>query len=216
MTNLLIAALALTQVSAWELKAPYKDNESDKYTVVMKIQDQGQEMAVDMVLERKISKKTDKGFEGTIGWTQLFAEGEQLPDETFEIALKPNGVLKSIKSDYGDAMRRMFLPFFFTYPEKAVAKDAAWTYKDEQEDETDAHKASVEYKVVGEEKVKDKQAMKVSFTMAEEGPSPMKSSGFFWVAQDGKVLKYELDVTGWPVPVAGSVFDAKITGDLVG
>ena len=216
MTNLLIAALALAQGPAWELKAPYKDNESDKYTVVIKIQDQGQEMAVDMVLERKIAKKTDKGFEGTFGWTQLFVEGEQQPDETFAIVLKPNGVLKSVKSDYGDAMRRMFLPFFLAYPDKSVAKDAAWTYKDEQEDEADAHKASVEYKVVGEEKIKDKQAMKVSFTMTEEGPNPMKSSGFFWVAQDGKVLKYELNVTGWPVPVAGSVFDAKITADLVG
>jgi hypothetical protein len=217
MTQLLLAiALAQTPAADWNIAAPYKEKEATKYKVQIEINDQGTTINVEMNASVSTSKKTDKGFEGTFSWTDLMVDGGQQEDMTFDTMLKPDGTLKGVKSDLGDGMRRMLLPFYFSYPGKAVTTDATWSYKDASEDEVDAHKATIDYKVVGVEKIKDKEALKVSVKLAEAGPDPMKADGFYWIGKDGRILKYELNVTHWPVPVAGQTFDAKIKAEILG
>ncbi len=215
MTNLLIAAVALAaQSNGWDIKTPYAEKDVLRYAVTIEIDAAGNAMRVDMNANYKITKKSDKGFEGSFGWTDLMVEGQQQADENFDLTLKPTGALATVTSDYGDGMRRMLLPFFFTYPGKAVAKDAAWTHADEQE--IDGHKAKIDYKVVGEEKVKDKDTMKVSVTLTEIGPAPMKGTGHYWIGKDGRMVKFEMDVTEWTVPVAGQTFNAKLKAEIAG
>lgn len=220
MTTILLAAVAIaaqaqtTSASGWELKAPYQEKDDLKYAINIDIDAAGNTMRVEMSANYKISKKTDKGFEGSFGWTNLYVEGEMQPDESFSLMLKSNGTLKSVKSDYGDGMRRMLLPFFFSYPEKAVAKDATWTYADTSDEAMDGHTAKCEYKVVGMDKFRDAEVMKVSVSITETGPTPMKGSGFYWIGKDGKLVKFDIDVTEWTVPVAGQAFNAKLKGEL--
>jgi hypothetical protein len=214
MTQLLLAvALATQPTQDWNLAAPYKEKAADNYKVQIEIFDQGETINVEMNAALATDKKTDKGFEGSFSWTQLIVDGGQQDDMTFATTLKSDGTLKAVKSDLGDGMRRMLLPFYLSYPGKAVAKDATWTYKDANEDEVDAHKTSIEYKVVAIEKVKEVDTMKVSVKLTESGPDPMKVDGFYWVAADGRVLKYELNLTNWPVPVAAQSFDAKLKAE---
>jgi hypothetical protein len=221
MTSILLAAVLLQQDPAgaeWGPKPPYKDSESTKYAVKMNIDDpsSGTQVAVEMNTSYKIAKKTDKGYEGTFGWTQLMVEGAEQPDEEFKIVLKPNGFLKTVDSSYGPGMRRMLLPFFFSYPEKPLAPGATWKYKDDDADKTDAHMCDFEYKLEGTEMYKSKKAQKVLVKFNEIGPDPLKGSGTYWVNGEGRVVKFELSVTGWTVPVAGQIFTAKINGELTG
>ena len=222
MPNLLFAALALAQAQttgATELKVPYKPDDATVYKVAITVTDPsgGADTQVDMTAHYKVAKKTDKGFEGSFAWTNLTVGGEgEQPDETFNVVLKPNGMLKSVDSTYGPGMRRMLIPFYFVYPDKAIEKGATWKYEDEKADETDGHTESIEYKLVGTEKVKDKDATRVDFKITEKGPEPMKGDGAFWVGADGRVLKFEINITGWPVPVASQVFDAKVKGEISG
>jgi hypothetical protein len=128
--------------------------------------------------------------------------------------LKPNGIVKSVDSHYGPGMRRMVLPFYFAYPERPVAIGGTWAYKDDKADETDGHVTDFEYKLVGPEAVNSKKAHKVTVKFNEQGPAPLKGTGTYWIGEDGRVLKFDLDVTGWTVPVASQVFKARITGEL--
>jgi hypothetical protein len=219
MTTLLLAAAIAVQDPAgaeWGPKPPYKDGETNKYAVKMAIEDpeSGATVNVEMTATYTVGKKSDKGVEGTFGWTQLLVDGSEQPDETFKTVLKPNGVLKSVDSVYGPGMRRMLLPFYLAYPEKPVQVGGSWTYKDEQTDETEAHKAVFEYTLSGTEQLKSKKAQKVNVKFSEVGPSPLKGEGTYWVGEDGRVLKFEFNVSGWTVPVAGMVFTAKISGEL--
>ena len=60
------------------------------------------------------------------------------------------------------------------------------------------------YEVVGTEKLKGIDALKISAKLEEKGENGMSSKGFFWISKEGKPLKYELDVKNWVVPMAGS------------
>jgi hypothetical protein len=109
----------------------------------------------------------------------------------------------------------MLLPFFFAYPDKPIEVGGTWTYKDTGEEKVDGHTANFEYKLVGTEDLKSKKAHKVTVKFNEDGPEPLKGDGTYWIGEDGRVLKYELNVSGWPVPVVGQIFTAKITGEIV-
>ncbi|HXH60498.1 MAG TPA: DUF6263 family protein [Fimbriimonadaceae bacterium] len=217
MLNVLIAAslLGAAPFDAWDIHAPYKQDSTLDYEVVMTLHNGPEQNNVDMLIHHATTKKSDSGYEGTYGWTELYVDDQPQLDQTFGVTLKANGVLKAVTSDYGDGMRRMFLPFMFVYPDKRVDVGDTWTYKDAAEDEMDGHKATIVFKVVDTDTIKEKKVLKIESHLTEDGPDPMKSDGTFWVAEDGTVLKYKFKVTEWPVPVAQQVFqDADVTATL--
>ena len=112
-------------------------------------------------------------------------------------------------------MRRMYLPFFFAYPDKAVEVGDTWKYADKEDEAVDGHRTVVEYKVVVEDKVGKKDALKIEFKLKEEGNAPMTGEGHFWVDRNGIVLKYEMNLESWPVPMVGEAFNAEITGEII-
>ena len=221
MTSLLLAVALAQQAPAgteWGPKPPYKDSETTRYAVKMQIENpaDGTYVPVEMTANVKFTKKTEKGFDGTFGWTQLVVDGADQPDEEFKVSVKPNGTLRSVDSDFGPGMRRMFLPFYFIYPEKPLVPGGSWTYKDTKEEEVDGHTTDFTYKLEGTEMYKSKKAQKVAVKFNEVGPNPLKGDGTYWLDEEGRVVKFELKVTGWPVPYVGEIFTATISGEIAG
>ena len=215
MTNILFAALALMPVSndGWELKAPFKEKLTQEYELLIFIEEGGMEVEVISVLE--IDKKTEEGFTGSFGFTEIYVGGEPMEGGTSPAEFSANGVLMGIEADEGPGVRRMYLPFFFAYPDKTVEVGDTWKYADKEDEAVDGHRAVVEYKVVEEDKVSAKDALKIEFKLKEEGDAPMTGDGHFWVERSGVVLKYEMNLESWPVPMAGEAFNAEITGELI-
>lgn len=218
MTNLLLMALAMMPVTndEWELKNPFKEKLTQQYEVLIYIDMGGQEMDVEITAELKIDKKTEKGFSGTYGFTEIFVAGDPQDSEVWPVEFKSNGVLKSLDADEGPGMRRMFLPFFIAYPDKSVSVGDTWKYADSEDDKLDGHMAVMDYKVISEEKVGKKDALKIEFNLKEIGSAPMTGKGHFWVDRNGNVLKFKFNLEGWPVPIADDqVFAAEVSGEII-
>ena len=216
MTNLLIAVMALMPVSndGWELKTPFKEKLTLEYDVLILIDAGGMDREVEILSELKIEKKTDKGFEGSFGFTEIYVDGESQPAETWPAVFGANGMLKTMEADELDT-RRMYLPFFMVYPGKTVAVGDTWKYSDKEDEAVAGHRAVIEYKVISEEKVGKQEALKIEFKLKEEGPAPMTGDGHYWINKEGVILKYKMNLSGWPVPMVGQSFDAEISGEIV-
>jgi len=214
MTSIILAA-ALSSTLAnqgWKPVAPYAEGSALRYDLKANLDMGGNPTDVEITLEHKTTKKTDGGFEGTSAFTQVIVNGNEMDGMSMDVSLSANGVLKSVKSDLGSDMRRMFMAFYFCYPTDAVGDGGTWSFQDAEA--TGGHKAKFEYTLAGAEDLNGQQVMKVKVVMSEDGSDPMKATGFYWVASDGKIAKFELNIKGWPVPVAGQAFDATIKGTL--
>lgn len=216
MTNLIFVALALMPVSndGWELKSPFKEKLTQQHDVLILIDAGDMDMEVEIVSELKIDKKTDKGFSGSFGFIEIYLDGMSQPAETWNSEFGSNGMLKTMDADDLD-MRRMFLPFFMVYPDKEVAVGDTWKYSDKEDEAVAGHRAVIEYKVIAEETVGKQAALKVQFKLKEEGPAPMTGEGHYWINKEGVILKYKMNLEGWPVPMAQSTFSAEISGEIV-
>lgn len=204
-----MTAIAL---DSWKAAAPYSEGQTFKYDVTADIDMGGNPLGVEIVLYHKTTKKTETGFEGESGFEEIFVNGEEMDGFTMQVTLDPNGALKSVKAEEGDGMRRMFMPYYFCYPSTGVDDGGTWGFQDTVA--TDGHKAKFEYTLVGSEDMDGAKCKKVKVAISEEGPNPMKADGHYWVSDKGQVAKFEISVTGWPVPVAGQAFDAKIKGKI--
>ena len=194
-------------------EAPFKEELTQEYELFIFIEEQGLEVELISVL--KIDKKTENGFTGSYGFTEIFVNGDPMENDPLPAEFSANGVLMGIEGDEGPAMRRMYLPFFFAYPDEAVEVCDTWKYADDEDEAVDGHRTVVEYKAVEEDRVGGKDALKIEFVLKEEGDAPMTGDGHFWVDKDGIVLKYEMNLESWPVPIAGQVVSAEITGEII-
>lgn len=212
-TLVLAAALAPAFMNdGWKPAAPYVEGATLSYDLVADLDMGGNPLDVEIKLELKTTKKTDSGFEGTGGFAKVYVQGEEMDGMSLGVTLGTNGLLKSVTSDMGSAMRRMFMAFYFCYPTEPVGEGGKWTVQDETA--TDGHKAKFEYTLGGTENVGETATTKVTVAITEDGAEPMKADGTYWVASDGKVMKFELNMKGWPVPVAGQAFSGKIKGTI--
>ena len=203
-------ALGLTMmtapVQAWELNSPYKDDLTIRHNVEMFISDASEEMDVAFTAITKIGKKSDDGIKVSFGWEGLEAGGQVMEDMMFDGNLDGHGFLKSM--DDGDDMRNMWAPFFFVYPGQAVEKGSEWSAKDKEEG------LSFTFEAMGVKKLKETETMHVKMKFKSASSSSVSGDGEFWVRKDGMIMKYEIDVSNWFIPMAGQVFDGSIEGVL--
>jgi len=217
MTNLLMAALVLASAptDSWELKIPFKEKLQQEHDVLIYISMGGEERDVELISQLKIDKKTDTGYEGTYGFKDIYVGGQPQDGGTWPAKFNSGGMIMSMEADEGPGMRRMFLPFFMVYPDKAVAVGDTWKHADKDDEAVDGHTVTVEYKALEVTKAGKADALKVEFKLKEKGPAPMVGDGYFLLGRDGRVLKYKINIEGWPVPIAGTTFNAVITGEIV-
>lgn len=207
---LAFVAIAASTSDGWKVAVPYAEGITQKHDLQVKVDMGGQSLDVEMVMEHKTAKKTETGFEGTGGFPEVFVNGDPQEGMSMGVVLLPNGALKSVTSDMGADMRRMFMAFYFCYPTEAVGTDGKWSFTDAEA--TNGHKAKFEYTLDGKETVDGKELTKVKFALSEDGTDGMTATGSYWIGEKGQVAKFDLDLKRWPVPVTGGSVDAKVTG----
>ncbi|MCH8273556.1 MAG: hypothetical protein IH851_02055 [Armatimonadetes bacterium] len=217
MTALIAAAcvVLLAPAQKWDLKVPYEEDTVSKMAIVMEMDMDGETAAVDLIAELAIKKTTDKGFDAVITWRDIYVDDEPMGEISFDVTLNKRGMPVSTDSDFGDDIRRMALPLLFVFPESPVGAGDTWSFSHEKGEGGSTVKVTMEFKVKGVEKVGEADALKVEVKITESGEFGMSAEGISWVGKDGRVLKFETNVKNWPVPMAGSSADVRITGRLI-
>lgn len=106
---------------------------------------------------------------------------------------------------------RTFLLGFAHLPTTELEKDGKWSAKYPKNDKMELGERTVEGTYLGEEEVGGKKAHKFNTVMKEGGLSVTMT---YWATLDGKVLKFNSEFTGYPVPVAGGEGSGTLTGEV--
>lgn len=172
------------------------------------------DVAVSATVEVRVSATSDTGMQGLLAWRQVVANNEPTEDWEAPIALAPNGMLRSVESEFGPDATRMNLFFFPIPPDKAIAVGGEWSFERKPEATTDAPAYSAKYTAKGAEKLDDVETLKVAVELKEAGAGGMSITGHYWFDREGKIRKFDLDIRNWPVPHIGQSFGAHIVGLL--
>lgn len=211
---LLAAACGLATLclaAGWTLKAPYAAKSKLTYNMTVNANAGGQEHEAKMDQVVAFDSVDEKAVSGSASWGHLTVDGNELDENTeWKFKMSPAGAITEASD--GAEYARMLAPTFFTYPGKEIAAGDKWT---ETLTVKDVPKITIDYTVVGTEKLDDKDVLKISAKVKEDKADGLTGDDTFWVGQDGKVQKFELSLHNWVVPMAGSdAVDAKIKGTL--
>lgn len=206
------ALAAASFADGWLLKAPYEAKTKLVWNVTVNANVGGQDHEAKFKSVLTIDSKSDKEIKGKGAWLDLMVDGAEQGSDgapTWDITFNPNGSI--VSAGEGADYARMMAPASFIYPEKEVKVGDKWSAKYKPKNGKDI---SLDFEVVEQAKVGDADVLKVKSKMTEDGP--MKSENLYWVGKDGKVLKFELDIKSWVVPLPGAPgdFDAKVKGEL--
>lgn len=157
-----------------------------------------------------------KPFEAKLAWSDLEVDGNEIGEENvFSCTCDARGAITATTSEMGDDVRRMLSPIVFVYPSSSIKMGDKWTFDFKPKKDGDEGMASWSYEVKGSEKVGDVDALKISSKFAEKGTSSMNATGNWWLAKDGRILKFDVDIKSWVVPMAGpETVNAVIKGEL--
>jgi hypothetical protein len=217
----ILTALALAAASfadGWQLSSPYKANSLFVWKLSVKMTLAGADRTVTMKQRLAVDSKTADSWKGELGWTETRVDDIEMKlDRSWPVALSSAGSILSIGDDVGYS--RMLAPLLFIYPAKAVAVGDKWTTKfkpgEGTEGAKDVREMTYDFEVVGKEKVGNLDTLRIKAKLTEDGP--MKSEGFYWIAKDGRILKFEADIRHWTMRMGGKSgeIDAKLKGELV-
>ncbi len=212
-----LAILSAPAVDKWDIKPSFTTKTVVAWNVTVDAHVESQDHHAKFRFERTISSADAKSAKAKIAWKDL--EVDDNPNDVpgdFQVTMGMRGELLSSEStEFGDDLRRMLAVFSFVYPEKPIDVGDKWTF-DMTPANGEKHKLTITSEVVGTEKLKGVDALKISTKLEEKGENGMSSKGFFWISKEGKSLRYELDVKNWVVPMAGSgQVEAKIKGEAV-
>jgi hypothetical protein len=209
-----VAAFAsMSFAQSWMLKAPYEAEQVTAWNVTINTVIEGKERVARIKQVLTIDSKTDKGIKARAAWTNILIDSaDQSPSDTqWDVSLNLDGSIASAgqSGDYG----RMMTAGAFVYPNKEVKAFDTWTSK--VRPGRGAKEMTLKYTVLDFTKVGGEEAVKVRGKLSET--DGMTGDLLFWVARDGRVLKFDLDLTGWVIPFATEShrIDAKVKGELV-
>jgi hypothetical protein len=214
---MVLAAIASIVISpalaSWDIVPPYKRGEATGWNTRVSVNAQGIDLTVSLTYLFQVTEVSEKETRGFVRFADLEVEGmSQEDDGEYDLRLSSRGFAHSSQSEHGDAFRRMSAPIFFLYPDKPVTVGDKWTfeYKGSQGG-TFAYTCEAK----AEEKVGDKEALKVQMTITEDAGDKTSSDGMYWVDKEGRVLKFEIRIKNWIVPMAdGQPVDATVVGFL--
>jgi hypothetical protein len=151
----------------------------------------------------------EKPLSLSVTWDNISAAEQTMPDlGPYELTATPG---HEIDCADGDDIRRMLIPFVLPTSAKltvGTAFTAVMTGKGS------TSKISWSLTPLSIEKVKDVETMKCKAEFKEAGDGT-SGTGTYWIAKDGRLLKFSVDLKGWVVPPAGpGAVDAKVSGEL--
>lgn len=206
----LLAAAAMAD--GWLIKAPYdaKAKLTWKVTITANVAGGEHEASMNQILT--VNSKSDKEIKAKGKWSDLTVDGAaQDSADEWDVILGLDGAVLSA-GDNADYVR-MLTPLVFVYPDKEIKVGDKWTRK--AKPAKDGKDLTMDYEVAETTKVGEVEVMRIKAKLTEDGP--MKGDITYWVAKDGRVMKFEFDLKNWVVPIAAGIpdFDAKGKGELV-
>ena len=206
-----VSFFSMSSAEGWLLKSPYRPNMKSKWKVVTEatVSDHAIQSIVTQTL--KITSNDGKAI-GTLDFTDMEVNGNRSEFEapTWPMVFSSDGML--IKAGEGADCLRQLAPTTFTYPNKEVSAGSTWESNLKFDD--NGKGAIAKFTVVERTMLKDQEVLKVKCSLNEE--SGLHSEGLFWIAKDGRVLKYQVDAKNWVVAGSGlSKIEAKLSGELM-
>lgn len=212
MITALIAATAIAD--PWTLNAPFKGDWKTEYATTVNIREQQEEISVEMNIKWQTDKKDQNAQSVIVSWSGITVNGNPMDqDSSWTASISPTGSIKKIVGAEDD-YRRMLMPFAFIYPEKPVNVGDSWTSAGSVEgiSETDW---TFEAKVEKNEMTQGRDTLRVATKLKEKSAGALEVNGNWWIAKDGTVVKFNLDLKNWLVPLAdGQTFSAIVSGKL--
>ncbi len=199
------ACLALQQqVESWTLTFktdPKSPKES--WATIVDAESEGISHHAVFNLTRLTKSSAPEKTTQTFRWERLSVdekEGQEI--DPWDVTVGKNGELLAMAGAVEDDYRRMLSPLVFVYPEKPVAPGDKWTMTPKPV--ANGRKFTYAYEVKSIELVEGAPAILIGAKVTESGDQPIKGDGFWWLSRVGKVLKFEMKLENWIVPMAGS------------
>lgn len=214
-TVLLAGAMMMSPaIDKWDLKPGIAPKAKSSLAVVVDAAMGDGDHRAEFTVVREIGDPDGSNHKAKFSWANLTVDGqEQGEDASWDVAIGPRGTVVSTTDMMGDDIRRMLSPMTFAYPEKPVGEGDKWTAEVRPYKDKDDFLLTYAYEVKGIEQVDGADALKIAATLTEMGRDAMSAEGLWWVGKDGAVLKFEMKVKNWVVPMAGGEpIDAKMTG----
>jgi hypothetical protein len=206
-------AFAPILMDKWTLKPDMEPKSKTTYAVVVNVEQGGQPHEAKLTMLREVKSADTKEAKVDVTWKDITLDDQPIgEDRTFPLTATLRGGLTSSAGEFGDDERRMLSPFAFVYPESAVDVGDKWSFENKPTGGT-AHTVSYEVKAI--EKIGEQDAMKIAFKLDEKEDLGEHAEGTFWVAKSGRVLRWDMKVKNWIVPMAGPPMDANIKGEFV-
>lgn len=205
LTPMIVAALVLRQqTETWSFKPSFDPkNPKEVWGTIVDAQsdDQAHHATFQFTRTTKSSDKTKTVV--TFNWEKLAVdnqEGQDLPG--WDAVMGARGEILKMDTEADDNYRRMLSPMVFVYPEKAVAIGDKWS--SEVKPSGNGAKLTYSYEAKSKEKVDGENTLVIAATFKESGENPVSGNGTWWLSKVGKVVKFEMKLTNWVVPMAGS------------
>ncbi|MCB8932020.1 MAG: hypothetical protein M9921_01780 [Fimbriimonadaceae bacterium] len=212
----MVAGLLMTAsgIDKWELKPGIEPKAKAAWAIQVDVDSPDGGHQAEFTMVREIGDADGANHKATCAWSKLLVDGGEVgEDPTWDVSFGPRGALVGTTDMMGDDIRRMLSPMTFVYPEGAVGDGDKWTAEVRPFKGKDDLLLTYAYEVKGVEKVDGADALRVAATLTEKGQDAMSAEGTWWVGKDGGVLKFQMKVTNWVVPMAGGdLMNATMTG----
>ncbi len=224
----LSAVLALATVSSalgdGGLKYTGKVDSVRKFKVNAAFRFSDNDITLNSDVASKITKVDDAGLVTVQLVTtnlKVTAGGQDVPSPDTPTALykvfRPDGTLAELRGEGAspEAYRLETLTSV-KLPNTALKQDATWTWDVPGDTKTGVAKATIAYKVLGDEKIAGVDSWKISRTVKElAGDAPASDDGTVWVSKDDGIVVKQIDKwTNMPIHLSTSAVNGTLSVEL--
>jgi hypothetical protein len=189
-----LSGVSLLPQTEWRIAFPYKEGTTSRMGINLTVEIGMEETTqVEFIGELTVKSVTESGYVVGVSWKDIRVEGQEMDPYSFEMNLNKRGFPVSTTSEFGDEMRRMTLPLLIAYPEKPIKTGERWSFTHE------VKKYSAEYFLEATEEVGGSTLLKVRVQFSEGEEGGMKGEGTFWLDTTGKIEKFQVTVSQWPL-----------------
>ncbi|MDR3689468.1 MAG: hypothetical protein P4L46_08830 [Fimbriimonas sp.] len=210
---LIAFAIAVQKDSdAWNLNVVLDPKVKLSWGVTVDAQAEGQEHHATFQFSRQQKSSDDKKTVVTFVWDHMTVdeqEGQEIP--AWDAVTGPRGEILKLDDGSDDSYRRMLSPIVFVYPEKPVSPGDKWSYVSKPDGA--GVKINYDFEATKTELVDGVQTIILAMKYKEDGADGATGEGNWWLSRVGRVVKFEVKVKNWVVPIAGpGSVDATLKG----
>ena len=215
-TAIAAAVMFVQSQDAWTLKPSFDPKDPKQvWAINVDAQSQGTTHHAAFQFTRVPKSSTKDKTVVTYGWEKLAVddqEGQDIPAWNANVGTQ--GQILQMEGDVEDDYRRMLSPLVFVYPDKPVNVGDKWEV--DVKPTSKGSKLNYQYEANSAETVDGSATLKVTVKLKEEGESPISGTGTWWITRVGKIIKFEVKLGSWIVPMAGSdVGEVVIKGKAI-